>query len=43
MINPSLRVRVTGFSGHFTNLQDEMQDEIIKRTGHRMADEGIGI
>ena len=29
---PSLRVRVTGFSGHFTNLQEEMQDEIIKRT-----------
>ena len=29
---PTLRVRVTGFSGHFTNLQEEMQDEIIKRT-----------
>lgn len=30
----NLRVRVTGFSEYFVNLQDSVQDDIIKRTLH---------
>lgn len=29
---PTLRVRVSGFSGHFTNLHEAIQDDIIRRT-----------
>lgn len=29
---PTLRVRVSGFSGHFTNLSEGIQDDIIRRT-----------
>lgn len=30
----NLRVRVTGFSEYFVNLQESVQDDIIKRTSH---------
>ncbi len=29
---PTLRVRVSGFSGHFVNLPESLQDDIIRRT-----------
>ena len=31
----NLRVRVSGFSDYFVNLNDALQDEIIKRTSHK--------
>ncbi len=38
-VNPSdyksLRVRVTGFSDYFVNLNEPLQDDIIRRTEHR--------
>ena len=31
----NLKVRVSGFSGYFTSLREELQDNVIERTIHK--------